>query len=72
MHYFMKKMKDSKEHEWWNAYMGFFGEAFSSDQNDIEHYFTFLKYCIWKLQQVISKFHFVKTEWSAKSKNDTL
>lgn len=21
IHYFMKKMKDSKEHEWWNAYM---------------------------------------------------
>lgn len=46
----MKKMKDSKEQEWWNAYMGFFREAFSSDQNDIAHYFTFLKYCIWKLQ----------------------
>lgn len=43
-------MKDSKEHEWWNAYMGFFREEFSSDKNDITHYFTFLKNYIWKSQ----------------------
>lgn len=60
MHHFMKKMKDSKEHEWWNAYKGFFSELFK-----------LLKY-LWKSQQAISKFCFLKTEQSPNSKNDIL
>lgn len=68
----MKKMMDVKEYEWWNPYIGFFRLLFSSNIIDVVHYFTLSKYYLWKSQQAISKFNFLKTEWSSKSKSDIL
>lgn len=72
IHILMKKMKDVKEYEWWNPYIGFFRWLFSSNINDVVYYFPFPRYYLWKSQEAISKFNFLKTEWSLKSKNDIL